>query len=446
MGTVNCTIHTWLKLGHLVFASNLILGTACPQATRAQAPLRSIEIPTSELQAIGNEPLHKPAAEPPVAMGTSSTTSRQAILRKMNEIRFKQFGPFDSIPLSDAVKMLYEECQKLDPEHKGINFILNPYLNQPDRVQGGQPQQARVDMGNVLISMAGLDDVTLAQALDATCKLADQPIQFIVEDYAIVFTVKPDPGVFTRTYKVDPSVFLQGLQGVIQRGGVPGVNLTPNQVTGANAGQIFQQMLSSQGVNVGGNRPGTGRVQFDPAKGQLLASATAADLKLIEQSLESLNKPEGQTLPAHILIKVVSVRAAHSVSDKAALGRDVARFTQGGPKTTTWDYHAALKAWKQSAGIEMEELPEVKTTNGRQAHFTAPGGTELDILPRLKPDESCIEVVAMASAGQPAGRILGMVNSTNILHGGTFVLTETNKAANAMGEVLHYITVDVLHR
>jgi general secretion pathway protein D len=56
----------------------------------------------------------------------------------------------------------------------------------------------------------------LADVLDAIQKMADKPIKYSVEDYAIVFSWKayePIP-LYVRTFKVDPNTFYQGLQGV----------------------------------------------------------------------------------------------------------------------------------------------------------------------------------------------------------------------------------------
>jgi hypothetical protein len=226
---------------------------------------------------------------------------RQALTEKLNQIRFEQLGPFDGLPLGEIVRFLHEECRKLDPEKKGLNFILNPHLEQPDRNPGlpaqpllgpdglpiAPPPAPRIDVENAIITLRlPLRDLTLAQALDVIVKSADQPIQFIVEDYAIVFTARPGPQLFTRTFKVDPGVFLQGLQGVVQRSGVPGVAVTPAQVTQANAGQVFQQLLAAPAAGPGSAARSTARVHYDPEAGLLVAVGTTDDLSAVQQRLQ----------------------------------------------------------------------------------------------------------------------------------------------------------------
>src|SRR5262249_39981490 len=62
-----------------------------------------------------------------------------------------------------------------------------------------------------------LTDVRLADVLDAIIKVADRPIKYSVEDYAIVFSLKTREAspLYVRTFKVDPNTFEQGLESVI---------------------------------------------------------------------------------------------------------------------------------------------------------------------------------------------------------------------------------------
>ncbi len=61
-----------------------------------------------------------------------------------------------------------------------------------------------------------LTDIRLADVLDAIVKVADRPIKYSIEDYAIVFSLKAreTTPLYIRTFKVDPNTFYQGLQGV----------------------------------------------------------------------------------------------------------------------------------------------------------------------------------------------------------------------------------------
>jgi tetratricopeptide (TPR) repeat protein len=175
-----------------------------------------------------------------IARATPSSRRRQILLRKLNSIVIDELL-FDDAPLSEVVKFLDKEVRKNDPDGTGINFIINPFLddapsdqgvsnaapgkageNAPDTVGQkaplappvldafGQPigvgPVGAIDVANVVISIdPPLRDLMLIDALDAITKTADAPIKFIVEDYAIVFLQKlPEtPQLFTRVFKVD---------------------------------------------------------------------------------------------------------------------------------------------------------------------------------------------------------------------------------------------------
>ena len=65
-----------------------------------------------------------------------------------------------------------------------------------------------------------LHNISLAQALEAITKVADHPLKFSIEEYAIVFSQKtPDVAhLSTRTFRVNPNTFVEGLQGVYAQG------------------------------------------------------------------------------------------------------------------------------------------------------------------------------------------------------------------------------------
>lgn len=149
----------------------------------------------------------------------TSTKMRQALLAKMEKVTISELH-FDAQPLSEVVKLLTDECKRQDPQKKGVNFILNPFLESAPPVPraapgtNSPPPPQRIDLENVIINIKpSIMDIPLRYALDAICKMASQPIQFIVEDYAVVFL----PGSadrFPRSYKTDPNTFKQGLEGV----------------------------------------------------------------------------------------------------------------------------------------------------------------------------------------------------------------------------------------
>jgi tetratricopeptide (TPR) repeat protein len=188
-------------------------------------------------------------------------SGRQAIISKLDRYRLDGVV-FDGLPLSEVIRNLSEQTRRLDPEKKGINFLINPngdtsiattgplaagaaggFGGQPGAPGGVQPgfggnpgavqidpatglpvaQGATaggnepVDLNTVVIKInPALNDVRLADVLDAICEVADHPIKYSIEDYAIVFSAKgaETPMLYSRHFRVDPNTFYQGLQSV----------------------------------------------------------------------------------------------------------------------------------------------------------------------------------------------------------------------------------------
>ncbi len=155
---------------------------------------------------------------------------RQAIITKLDRIRLDSVK-YDGLPLGEVIMNLNDEARKRDPEKRGINFLVSqtrghrPAPQPPPQPQigpDGNPLPALapaepVDMSAISIKInPALTDIRLADVLDAIVKVADQPIKYSIEDYAIVFSLRGQEAVplYVRTFKVDPNTFYQGLQGV----------------------------------------------------------------------------------------------------------------------------------------------------------------------------------------------------------------------------------------
>jgi general secretion pathway protein D len=186
---------------------------------------------------------------------------RQAILSKLDHIRLNTFSS-EGLPLNEVVRYLSEEVKKRDPEKRGINFLINanqetvsttpvsavagggfggapafgggpvgraPVPGAPGGAPaidpatglpvaapaGGGTEQQDVNSVTIMINPA-LEDIRLADVLDAIVTVANHPIKYSILDYAVVFSLKgpEDPDLHIRYFKVDPNTFYQGLQSV----------------------------------------------------------------------------------------------------------------------------------------------------------------------------------------------------------------------------------------
>lgn len=157
----------------------------------------------------------------------NTSYGRQMIYQKLDKIMINEVL-YDGLPLSEVVRDLNDQARKRDPDKRGINIIINPHVDIP--VQTAQvggvdpntglplpapPPAERVNLNDVIVRLR-LTDVRLMDVIDAVSKVAETPVKYSVEDYAVVFTQRANEPqqLFTRTYKVDPNTFVEGLQSV----------------------------------------------------------------------------------------------------------------------------------------------------------------------------------------------------------------------------------------
>lgn len=186
---------------------------------------------------------------------------REAIYSKLNRIRLDNVAWSEGLPLNEVLHNLSEQAKLRDPDKKGINFLFNP--NTPGAAPATTPGAAgtpgtpttidpttglpipaaqptsggeALDPSSVNVKLT-LSDVTLGQVLDAIVLVADHPIKYSVEDYGVVFSGRaPDAQQLeTRTFKVDPNTFYQGLESV-SSASFGAANLTSGGVGGAAGG------------------------------------------------------------------------------------------------------------------------------------------------------------------------------------------------------------------
>jgi uncharacterized membrane protein YgcG len=150
---------------------------------------------------------------------------RQAIQNKLHRIVLNE-ALFDGVPLPQVLQFLSEEASKRDPDKEGINFLINPNVvtaaaqtaidpntGQPITLPPPEP----LDMTTVIVRInPPLRNVRLADVLEAVTKVANQPIRYSIEEYAVIFSQRPPDAaqLETRTFRVNPNTFQEGLESV----------------------------------------------------------------------------------------------------------------------------------------------------------------------------------------------------------------------------------------
>jgi type II secretory pathway component GspD/PulD (secretin)/tetratricopeptide (TPR) repeat protein len=296
-----------------------------------------------------------------------TTKGRQQILSKLNNIMLNEVT-YD-LPLKDVLTKLRKESQARDPDGAGINFLINNNVetsalldNSGAAAPAGVAAQTQDIGAEVTIRITPpLTNLRLSDVLEAITMVADKPIRYTIQDFAVVFSPKPADQfqqLQTKTFRVDPDTFVQGLQNVIsiqlnipttssgatglgsgggggagggtggggtpggQAGGatIPQVLLAPvqqgggqgggaglqqgqgqqriglNYVTKTNSTLEAHQLVRAYFIAAGVDLAPPKNVFFNDRLGVLLVRATTADLEIIQQAIEMLNQTPPQIM------------------------------------------------------------------------------------------------------------------------------------------------------
>jgi type II secretory pathway component GspD/PulD (secretin) len=329
--------------------------------------------------------------------------------------------------LSDVVKYLREESVKRDPDKRGVNFIIYTHVDYMAPFSGvtidpntGLPMVSapveQVDLHRATVRVPALENVRLIDLIDAISKSCDQPTEYSVEEYAVVFSRKTEDAaqLFTRTFKVDPNTFLQGLDSLVA---VPGPNESlikfndalPSTGKAANSStnapldiqQKIRRFFEAAGVSF--SLPSRNQLYFNDRSGLLMVRAALPELDIIEKAIEVLN-----TAPAQVMIEAKLVEIA--TEDYKILGLDrflgntttnkmLAPPSTTGPVATVTgiltdpQFRVVTRALEQRSGSEVIAAPRMTTLSGRQGQITLNNGAVVfDCIPSVTPDGYTIQM------------------------------------------------------
>jgi general secretion pathway protein D len=199
---------------------------------------------------------------------------------------------FNNATIEEATNFLSVESKRLDPEHKGVNFVI-----QPEASTSAKP-----------VSLT-LNNVPLGEALRYVCQLAN--VKYKVQEFAISivpFSQGTDD-LISKTFYVQPN-FVAPPAGTGTIGSATDVltgvarpiptapSATP--VDSGSSGDIVRQALITKGVKF---PPGASAV-YTPSTGQLTVVDTADQMELLE---ELVNAGQAPTLMVRIATKFVEI-------------------------------------------------------------------------------------------------------------------------------------------
>jgi len=283
------------------------------QSLAAVALLATLGSPGTPAVAAEREQPAAKAAVPPPAIAPAAEAVKESQRRAQLEAKLKQIVlpevNFDGLPLSEVVKYLSDECRKRDPEKQGVNFLLNPWPLNP-QPSGPGPAAAPIDPTTGLplapsapeepvdVNQIGvkftlpLRNVTLKDTLDAIAMMADRNIEYTIEDYAVVFSLKPKmmpaPGpvaeeLLVRTYKVDTNTFFAGLESAfgIKR------ELAPKGDSSSRSGRVqsaLRDLLTQLGISM---TPGKS-IFYNDLTGVVMVRGTPEDQDIVGAAMQTL--------------------------------------------------------------------------------------------------------------------------------------------------------------
>lgn len=300
---------------------------------------------------------------------------RQAILHKLETIRLENFSTGEQgLPLNEALKQLSEQIKLHDPEHQGVNFLINNNPDEPGfapnangfagsgiRVNTGLPSPPTsttnepADVGSFKIRIAGLSEARLVDLLDALVLTSDHPLKYSIQDFAVVFSAKVPQSepLFARVFRLDTNSLATFLRTQINSG------------TNSMAGWM-RDLLSQSGVDF--QTPPGKSLFYNERLGNLFVKATESDLKIIEQALDTIN---GTPPQVHIKARFLEVPVGSTADFKELLA-----VTNSGPSQFTGILNDAslrtlLRSLASREGITNLGEPEVTTLTGRQTQMRA---------------------------------------------------------------------------
>ena len=269
-----------------------------------------------------------------------SSPGRQGIVHKLQTIQLPTVA-WHQLPLTEVLRDLSAQITRLDPDHTGINFLINststPLVDQIAPATGLPVTNAPAafDVGAVPIQM-NLTNVRVADVLDAIVLVTGRPLKYSIQDFAVVFSAKPPdtgPPLFMRTFKVTGDIFYS----ILPPSNWPGTNVT-SQTQAVDFVVRLREYFRDRGVDL--NAPKA--VFYNERLGLLFCKATESDLDLIERIIVNLNHQHSLQGPGSTNTSTVGVRSNPN-------------------------FQTAIHALEERQGVENLAEPEVTTTSGRES-------------------------------------------------------------------------------
>jgi hypothetical protein len=299
------------------------VGREAQSEPAAPAPAASAALPASPARAAGSAlaaspgtPLVQRSTQNQTPMAAHATApvpaSTNRVEAKLKSIVLDEVKPMDNLPMSEVVKILSHESLSRDPERTGVNFLMD--FKQPPNPAAGAPAidpatglplagaaAQTIDLNNVGIKITlPLHNVTLRDMLDILLKASETPIQYTVEDYGVLFSLKPQTSeaepkpvlaaaaperLSVRTFKVDPNIVVTALDDTFHMY-LRSPLFSSQDANGRS--RMIQEALETLFVKKMRVTPRNDSIFYNGLTGVLMVRASREDMEVISAVMETL--------------------------------------------------------------------------------------------------------------------------------------------------------------
>jgi beta-lactamase regulating signal transducer with metallopeptidase domain len=350
----------------------------------------------------------KPGATKPAAAAPGPRQGRDQIRAGLESVRLSGLH-FAEALLGDVVEELDSRSRAADPSGQGFNFIIDLFPEgdgSAPRITWQQP----------------LGELPLSELLNRIVRSADRPLDYAVEDYAVVFrnpTGSTAPALFTRRYRLSHEALRPHLEQVL---GKPLGNNPPDAGVALRS-YLIQCGLSFPEAPRDGNPPQEQpAMYYNLGQGILFVRANEADLQKLETILAAISPP-----PAQIQLETTIHEISAEAHGRLQLASEASNF-QTGPQGSRASFllrpsdARQLRAQLDALpGVTQSAAPKITTLSARMASLrihppdAAPGTEDLalDFFPAVEADTGHIALTVLgfepwtpAEPGEPKPNVV----------------------------------------
>jgi general secretion pathway protein D len=257
-------------------------------------------------------------------------SNRANITRKLQSIVIDKVN-FDKLDIATVIQFLTQKSKELDPDKKGINFVLRVTTSEAAAPPaGGDATPATPGAGTTPAAPASpqihrevsitVENIPLINILDFIVQQTN--LQYSIEDYAVYLRPSIDEGetLTVRTFLAPPALFR-------------GSSLRVTAATTGNTPTTIDKVVSNvkqELINQGIRFPVGATATFLPGSSKLVVRNTPEQLDLIANLIEQLSHEQPQ----------VEIEAK------------IAEFTQDAIKGLTFNYQYGVPALGSNASIQ----------------------------------------------------------------------------------------------